>query len=216
MRIDNNKFKNLLISRKKLCLILDLDHTLVHSTYVYNAEVRSFSYLVKLRPFVQEFLKEASKLFEMYIYTLASRGYALGVARILDPDGVYFGSRIIASEDSTEKYEKSLDVVPGVDESFVVILDDLVRVWSGYLRNLIVVRRYFFFDPPNRVFRDEHEGSGALSCALKILKEVHTLYFSRDDLSGDCDVRDLLEIVMKNLYPFAVVDNYKNVEASDH
>lgn len=215
MGLENTKFKNLQ-SQKKLCLILDLDHTLIHSSDENNFKKTAGSsslrnaddifllkfwkikYAVKLRPFVREFLKEASKLFEMYIYTLASRDYAKAVAKVLDPDGVYFGSRIISSEDSTIAYEKSLDVLPNVDESFVLILDDLDYVWPRYSRNLILMKKYVYFDPPYSVFSDETEGSGALSCALEVLKEVHNLYFKREDLSVDCDVRDLLEIVLNN------------------
>lgn len=53
------------------------------------------------------------------------------------------------------------------------------------------MKRYFCFDVPNRVFSDETEGSGALSYALKFLKEVHTFYFKKDNLScerpaGNC------------------------------
>lgn len=203
IEIENTKLK-ILQRQKKLCLILDLDHTLIHAADMSNFRKTAGSFnmgefVVKLRPFVQEFLKEASKLFEMYIYTLGSRSYALGVADVLDPDGVYFGSRIISSEDSTDIYEKSLDVVPEVDESFVLILDDLEYVWPRYSRNLILMKKYIYFDLPNGgVFDDEEEGSGALSCALKVLKEVHTLYFKNVNLSIDCDVRDLLEIVLKN------------------
>ncbi|KAK1366616.1 hypothetical protein POM88_042177 [Heracleum sosnowskyi] len=186
MGIENTKLMNLQ-SQKKLCLILDLDHTLIHSTDEYNsrktAEILGnaddifqlkfweIEFLVKLRPFVRKFLNEASKLFEMYIYTLATRDYAMRVVSLLDPDGVYFGSRIISSEDSTDKCQKSLDVLPDVDESFVLVLDDLKFVWSRHSRNLILMKKYVYFDPPNSVFRDETEGSGALSCALEVLKE---------------------------------------------
>ncbi|KAK1369175.1 RNA polymerase II C-terminal domain phosphatase-like [Heracleum sosnowskyi] len=197
MEIENTKLK-ILQRQNKLCLILDLDHTLIHSKAgnVDNVD-GNHTFLIKLRPFVHEFLKEANKLFEMYVYTLATRDYAMGVVSLLDPDGLYFGSRIIASEDSTDEYQKSLDVLPDVDENFVIILDDLNVVWSKYLRNLIVIQPYNYFDPPNGVFSDEKEGSGALNAALEVLKEVHTLYFKiRGRLSVDCDVRDLLEAVM--------------------
>ncbi|XP_074352842.1 RNA polymerase II C-terminal domain phosphatase-like 4 [Apium graveolens] len=215
MGIENSKLKHLQ-SQKKLCLILDLDHTLIHASDecnfkktagnsslgnvddVFLLNFWTIKYAVKLRPFVRKFLKEASKLFEMYIYTLAGRDYARAVAKVLDPEGVYFGSRIISSEESTDAYEKSLDVLPNVNESFVLILDDLKHVWPKYSRNLILMNRYVYFDPPNSVFSDETEGSGALVCALEVLKEVHTLYFKRDNLSVDCDVRDLLELVLNH------------------
>lgn len=181
--------------QNKLCLILDLDHTLVHTIAAVksgdnlrrpagtfrNADIfqRKFNgakHMTKLRPFVRKFLKEASKLYEMYVYTLGTREYALEIASMLDPRGVYFGSRIISSEDSTEVFGKSLDVLPDVDESFVLILDDLEYVWPSYSRNLILMKKYVYFaqrGPLNKtieVFRDEDECSGALSFVLEVLK----------------------------------------------
>lgn len=83
--------------------------------------------MTKLRPFVHEFLEEASKLFEMYIYTMGERSYALEMADLLDPGNKYFHSRIIAQGDCLKKYQKSLDIVLG-QESAVLILDDTEAV----------------------------------------------------------------------------------------
>lgn len=79
--------------------------------------------MTKLRPFVQAFLKEASSLFEMYIYTMGERAYAMEMAKILDPENVYFNSKVIAQGDCTQRHQKGLDVVLG-QESAVLILDD--------------------------------------------------------------------------------------------
>lgn len=83
--------------------------------------------MTKLRPFVHSFLKEASNLFEMYIYTMGDRSYALKMAKLRDPRDVYFHSRVIAQGDSTQKHQKDLDVVMGKD-SAVLILDDTEAV----------------------------------------------------------------------------------------
>ena len=83
--------------------------------------------MTKLRPFVHVFLEEASKLFEMYIYTTATRGYALEMAELIDPENKYFCSRIISRDDSTQENRKSLDIVLGRD-SAVLIVDDTKRV----------------------------------------------------------------------------------------
>ena len=79
--------------------------------------------LTKLRPFVRTFLKEASQMFEMYVYTMAERSYALEMARLLDPSNIYFNSKVISQADCTQRHQKGLDVVLGA-ESAVVILDD--------------------------------------------------------------------------------------------
>ena len=83
--------------------------------------------MTKLRPFVHSFLKEASDLFEMYIYTMGERAYALQMAKLLDPEDVYFNSRVIAQGDCTQRHQKGLDIVLG-QESAVLILDDTEAV----------------------------------------------------------------------------------------
>lgn len=69
------------------------------------------------------FLEEASNLFELYIYTMGSRRYALEMAKLLDPRENYFHSRIITRSDCTRKNQKSLDIFLG-RESRVLTLDD--------------------------------------------------------------------------------------------
>ena len=83
--------------------------------------------MTKLRPFVRTFLKEASEMFEMYIYTMGDRPYAFEMAKLLDPGGEYFNSKVISRDDGTEKHQKGLDVLLG-QESAVLILDDTENV----------------------------------------------------------------------------------------
>ena len=88
--------------------------------------------MTKLRPFVRTFLKEASKMFEMYIYTMGDRPYALEMAKLLDPKREYFSGRVISRDDGTQKHQKGLDVVLG-QESAVVILDDTENVSAFFI-----------------------------------------------------------------------------------
>ena len=83
--------------------------------------------MTKLRPFARTFLKEASEMFEMYIYTMGDRAYALEMAKLLDPQREYFSSRVISRDDGTQKHQKGLDIVLG-QESAVLILDDTEHV----------------------------------------------------------------------------------------
>ncbi|KAI8018185.1 RNA polymerase II C-terminal domain phosphatase-like 4 [Camellia lanceoleosa] len=77
----------------------------------------------QIEALVRTFLKEASNLFEMYIYTMGERSYALEMAKLLDPEKIYLSSRVIAQDDCTQRHQKGLDVVLG-QESAVLILDD--------------------------------------------------------------------------------------------
>ena len=51
----------------------------------------------KLRPGVEDFLQVLAPLFEMCIYTHGDREYAAAMARLLDPHGTLFGTRIISA-----------------------------------------------------------------------------------------------------------------------
>eukprot|EP00252_Welwitschia_mirabilis_P012261 TRINITY_DN2723_c0_g2_i1.p1 TRINITY_DN2723_c0_g2~~TRINITY_DN2723_c0_g2_i1.p1 ORF type:complete len:519 (-),score=110.99 TRINITY_DN2723_c0_g2_i1:215-1771(-) len=165
----------------------------------------------KLRPFVHKFLEQASEMYEMYVYTMGERGYALRMAKLLDPSGKYFGTRVISQGDSTHRHQKNLDVVLGA-ESAVVILDDTEHVWPKHRSNLIVVERYHFFGSSCRQFsvsgqsltqmmRDEMEMKGYLASMLNVLCSVHQRFFDKHASSiaqlgfGSRDVRQILKEV---------------------
>lgn len=82
----------------KKCLVLDLDETLVHSTFkavpwadfaipVKIGDKTHFVYVTK-RPGVDEFLREMAKSFEIVIYTASRDKYADPLIDILDPYNV--------------------------------------------------------------------------------------------------------------------------------
>ncbi|XP_019099823.1 PREDICTED: RNA polymerase II C-terminal domain phosphatase-like 4 [Camelina sativa] len=219
--------------QRKLYLVLDLDHTLLNSTILrdlkpeeeyLNRHTHSLQdvsggslfkmefmhMMTKLRPFVHSFLKEASEMFVMYIYTMGDRPYARQMAKLLDPKGEYFGDRIISRDDGTVRHQKSLDVVLG-QESAVLILDDTENAWPNHKDNLIVIERYHFFASSCRQFdhkykslselkSDESEPDGALATVLKVLKQAHALFFENvdEDISNK-DVRLMLKQVRKEI-----------------
>ncbi|XP_070044723.1 RNA polymerase II C-terminal domain phosphatase-like 4 isoform X2 [Nicotiana tomentosiformis] len=232
-RLRDKDLKNLL-RHKKLYLVLDLDHTLLNSTRLADISAEELylkdqrevlpdalrsnlfkldwiHMMTKLRPFVHTFLKEASSLFEMYIYTMGERPYALEMATLLDPGGIYFHSRVIAQGDCTQRHQKGLDVVVG-QESAVLILDDTEAVWGKHKENLILMERYHFFTSSCRQFglkckslsetkSDENEAEGALASVLKVLQQIHTLFFDpeRRDNIMERDVRQVLKQVRKEI-----------------
>ncbi|MQM12723.1 hypothetical protein Taro_045643 [Colocasia esculenta] len=233
-RLRGADLKNLL-RQGKLILVLDLDHTLLNSTRLVDLsseeqylleqadamkedpnrslfKLESMHMLTKLRPFVHTFLREASMLFEMYIYTMAERSYALEIAKLLDPEKVYFHSKVISQSDCTQRHQKGLDVILGA-ESTVLILDDTEMVWQKHKENLIVMERYHYFSSSCRQFRyaekslsemrqDERESDGALATILGILKRVHEMFFNQvggSDISSG-DVRQMLKNIRKEIF----------------
>ncbi|PRQ34553.1 putative protein-serine/threonine phosphatase [Rosa chinensis] len=159
---------NILLScHKKLHLVIDLDHTLLNTTSLSDMSpeeeylktqtdyclqnIDAFKYelppkhkMTKLRPFVRTFLKEASNMFDMYIYTAGSRPYALKMVELLGKD--YFGSRVISRDDFNDSSKmKCLELMHG-KESAVLILDDNMDAWTRENQsNLILMRKYLFF-----------------------------------------------------------------------
>lgn len=85
-------------SANKKTLVLDLDETLVHSSFkppqdpslVLNVEIdgRSLSVFVLVRPGVAEFLTEMAKHYELIIYTASLSKYADPLMDILDTNKV--------------------------------------------------------------------------------------------------------------------------------
>ncbi|KAF5666625.1 RNA polymerase II subunit A C-terminal domain-containing protein [Fusarium heterosporum] len=164
-----------LLRQRKLSLVVDLDQTIIHacieptigewqrdpSNPNHNAvkDVRSFqlnddgprgltsgcTYYIKLRPGLMEFLEEVNKMYELHVYTMGTRAYALNIAKIVDPDKKLFGNRVISRDENGSITSKSLQRLFPVSTDMVVIIDDRADVWPMNRPNLIKVVPYDFF-----------------------------------------------------------------------
>ena len=152
---------------KKLILILDLDHTLLHASQFCSKEdlsqhediyeifltigIRKQVHYVKARPGLTQFLEEIAPKFEMYVYTHGTREYALEVLRHLDPKRKFVADRVLTRSDKqhySKKLSKDLTNLFPADDSMVLIVDDRKDVWSensDNLQNLITVKPYRYF-----------------------------------------------------------------------
>jgi RNA polymerase II C-terminal domain phosphatase-like 3/4 len=137
----------------------------------------------------------------MHVYTLGRQDYAKAVIDLLDPEGVYFGGRVVSRKESTQWDMKSLDVIPGADPAAVVILDDTDSACPGHQDNLILMDRYHYFSSTCRKFgydipfpslaeqsRDEREQDCSLAVVLGVLERIHKAFFDGDR----ADVRDVI------------------------
>ncbi|KAI3846288.1 hypothetical protein MKW92_026221 [Papaver armeniacum] len=179
-KIFGNTYKRCFFEKNKLCLVLDLDHTLLHSVRISDVSKDDQDYLnkkaivvssekdikglgssgdnlynykgtyTKLRPHTRDFLKQLSHRFELFVYTLGNREYARNMGRLLDPEGVLFKS-IESSDESTFEDRKNLDILAGPDEKNTIIIDDNKNVWKEHKNNLIEIHSYNYFT-------DENEG----------------------------------------------------------
>ncbi|KAF5726629.1 putative RNA polymerase II C-terminal domain phosphatase-like 3 [Tripterygium wilfordii] len=118
-----------MFAARKLCLVLDLDHTLLNSAKfveidpVHEEILRKneeqdrekperhlfrFPHMgmwTKLRPGIWNFLEKASKLFELHLYTMGNKVYATEMAKVLDPKGVLFNGRVISKGDDVDLFD---------------------------------------------------------------------------------------------------------------
>uniref|UniRef100_A0A7N2MMQ7 protein-serine/threonine phosphatase n=1 Tax=Quercus lobata TaxID=97700 RepID=A0A7N2MMQ7_QUELO len=162
-----------LLNDRKLVLVLDLDNTLLHTTgerkhlktrqelLQHNIKedglipLKHYGMMLKLRPFVHTFLKEAN--------------------------------------------EKSLLLVMR-HQRMVLVLDDTECVWRNHRHNLILVKRYDYFDARHDLVslsamnNDEGETTGVLATILKKLKLIHRLFFN-PKFKGSLAYRDVTMIL---------------------
>ena len=95
---------------KKLPLLVDLDHTLIHAivdrsvnmpgveTFACRSGTDRFLISMRYRPGVKEFLYRIASKFELIVCTKGTLSYAKKVVKYLDPTGTLFKGRIIAKE----------------------------------------------------------------------------------------------------------------------
>jgi RNA polymerase II subunit A-like phosphatase len=156
-----------LMGRRKLALVLDLDHTLLHATPdprvaergwdlaspdIHKIELREARHrppayhYVKLRTGVRKLLKECHECYQLYIYTHGTRQYAEAIAKVIDPSSIYFQGRIISRSDNPDGMQhKELSQMFPCDATMALILDDRMDVWPSDLHNLIKVKPYHYF-----------------------------------------------------------------------
>ncbi|KAH8819680.1 FCP1-like phosphatase-like protein [Xylogone sp. PMI_703] len=163
-----------LLKHRKLSLVVDLDQTIIHAcieptvgewqrdptspNYEAVKDVRSFQlddgprglasgcwYYIKMRPGLKDFLARISSMYELHVYTMGTRAYALNIAKIVDPERKLFGDRIISRDENGNVTAKSLARLFPVDTKMVVIIDDRADVWPKNRLNLIKVVPYDFF-----------------------------------------------------------------------
>ncbi|RKF60605.1 RNA polymerase II subunit A C-terminal domain phosphatase [Erysiphe neolycopersici] len=164
-----------LLKNRKLSLVVDLDQTIIHAcieptigewqndptspNYEAVKEVQSFQlnddwprgvasgcwYYIKMRPGLKKFLNKISEMYELHVYTMGTRAYAMNIAKIVDPEKKLFGDRIISRDENGSITTKSLSRLFPVNTKMVVIIDDRADVWPKNRSNLVKVVPYDFF-----------------------------------------------------------------------
>ncbi|XP_054720240.1 carboxy-terminal domain RNA polymerase II polypeptide A small phosphatase 1-like isoform X2 [Uloborus diversus] len=137
----------------KMCLVIDLDETLVHSSFkpISNADfivpveidgVIHQVYVLK-RPYVDEFLQKMGEMYECILFTASLAKYADPVADLLDKWGV-FRSRLFRESCVFYRgnYVKDLGRL-GRDLHKVIIVDNSPASYIFHPDNAVPVNSWF-------------------------------------------------------------------------
>jgi RNA polymerase II subunit A small phosphatase-like protein len=161
----------------KKCLVLDLDETLVHSSFravpgadfvipVQIEDVVHFVYVIK-RPGVDEFLVEMAKEYEIVVYTASLNKYADPLLDLLDPHKTIrarlFRESCVYFEGS---YVKDLSLL-NRDLSQTIIIDNSAASYIFHPENAIDCSS-FIDDPADR----ELHQIGSFLNGIKGVKDV--------------------------------------------
>lgn len=137
----------------KKCIVIDLDETLVHSSFkpVHNADFivpveidgTIHQVYVLKRPHVDEFLRKVGELFECVLFTASLAKYADPVADLLDKYGT-FRARLFRESCVFHRgnYVKDLSKL-GRDLKHVLIVDNSPASYSFHPENAVPVASWF-------------------------------------------------------------------------
>eukprot|EP00919_Chromeraceae_sp_WS-2016_P007091 GHVR01016624.1.p1 GENE.GHVR01016624.1~~GHVR01016624.1.p1 ORF type:complete len:295 (+),score=84.69 GHVR01016624.1:68-952(+) len=110
-------------------------------------------FYLKLRPGVRSFLRRMHSVYEMSVYTHATREYADIVLSILDPLSILFQNRMVCRVDdggvkdlNAGKFLDRLPLCKGRDLSSIIVLDDRIDVWSQCSACVLQPRHYAHLD----------------------------------------------------------------------
>jgi mitochondrial import inner membrane translocase subunit TIM50 len=119
-------------------LVIDLDNTLVHSSYS-----RQFGWRVAKRPGAEAFLAYLSSLFEIVVFTDGLSSYADPILNKMDPNRYYISYRLYRPETKYEHGTHIKDLAPlNRDLSRVILIDHDPARFKYHPENSIQVPKW--------------------------------------------------------------------------
>eukprot|EP00906_Rhabdomonas_costata_P029947 RCo042300 len=181
-------------SARKIYLVLDIDHTLLHCTRNKDNAVDAPSFTIAdeewffhFRPGLLEFLLEMQQYFELLLYTFSTRPYAEQLANAilaLVPEGRQLRFRtLLTRNECLDKCRKSLQELFPVQSMVLAIDDNKGAVWAEK-DNLIKVPPYYYFGKKAR----GSVGDRHLASLSVLLKALHQIFFDQKT----CETRAIL------------------------
>ena len=179
----NNPIINDFILKKKpikpLTLVLDLDETLMSFVYITKEKKEG---LLRLRPFLYNFLNLVKEYYEIIIFTAATISYANPILDAIEIEkGKYFNFRLYRNHCSIVNNEIVKDInFLGRDISKIIIVDNMQQNFKLQKDNGILISSFWGEDTKDK----------ALLHLGKILVSIATDMIS---LNYICDIRDLIK-----------------------
>lgn len=205
---DNKTVEKNMLEMKKLALVIDLDKTLIDTLVIRNreeglevikksgvdpSEFLIFSlnqmFLIRYRPHVREFLAAIAPLYRLQLYTLAEKGYAKRILKVIDPNNEYFHQRIYTRVDGDDgtKVAKNIKRIFPYSDKLVLVLDDNPDVWreeDGFVfKGLVQLEPFSYFESPKlptNFFQTANSDTTLLEMQ-RVLEEVHRRFYDDFD-----------------------------------
>ncbi|KAJ3426555.1 nli interacting factor-like phosphatase family protein [Anaeramoeba flamelloides] len=149
-------------NKGKPTLVLDLDKTLIYSAitkfdgydFAYKfgpTEQRQLLVYVQKRPFVDDFLKRCSEMFEIVVFTASLKRYAEPIIDQLDPEKKYIQHRLYRGMclDLFGNYIKDLSRI-NRNLNSTVIIDDAPVSYCLHPQNGIHIKPFLGFDKADK------------------------------------------------------------------
>ncbi|CAG9324329.1 unnamed protein product [Blepharisma stoltei] len=198
-----HKKKQKLLKEKKLLLVLDLDHTLLHTIKgssakpnIHQINIDGIVFSTRLRPHLDFFLENLKDKYEFFVYTKGSRKYAHQMMKLIDPHKEYFGERLISQDDEPGESGKSLKILLPKDNTMVLILDDTHEVWPDSPNLVIADRFWYFYDELSDIDKKIMGENDHLLYFMKdLLANIHDSFYMQET----ADVKNILKQIQGNV-----------------
>jgi len=164
-----------LLSRRKLALVLDIDHTFLHATReaqaklvakdpLFSPQTHSFllaghrmPYFIKIRPGFRQFLLDVAGAFDIHLYTMSMRKYAEEIVKWIEAGDDTLNQRVsnkalyrsliqnLVTRDDVPSSKKLLHRLFPCDDGMALIIDDRIDVWPDSMENVLQIHKYLFW-----------------------------------------------------------------------
>ncbi|KAK2195848.1 bifunctional FCP1 homology domain/BRCT domain superfamily/CTD phosphatase Fcp1/HAD superfamily/HAD-like superfamily [Babesia duncani] len=153
-----------------------LEHSILATTVANESTGKVCPSYFKLRPGIFNFMQEASKCCELYLFTMGTKSHAMSALAIIDPKGIYFGKRIFSRSDASANL-KSLDCIFPNTKNLVLIMDDSEHAWTSIV-HLIKVHPYFYFVDSSCIANRDPRALSRISASLQCPCIYSNFYWS--------------------------------------